>query len=290
MTKLMVGWHGTAVPDSLKKLLDHSDVAGAIWFKRNVESPEQVSRVNEALISRRPDLLIAVDQEGGNVRRLRQGFTDVPAMREVATVEQAYDWGRALGRDLATAGFNMNLAPVLDVDSNPANPIIGQRSFSRDPVTVGRMAVALHKGLASQGVMSCGKHFPGHGDTDLDSHLDLPRLAHQRERLDALELVPFRMAIQAGFPALMTAHIMLPALDPDWPATLSPTIIGGILRTELGFDGLILSDDLEMKAVADRWPIETIMERCAAASVDLALICSDLAKQRRALKALSHLA
>ena len=284
----MVGWHGTAVPDSLKELVDNPHVAGAIWFQRNVESPEQVARVNEALISRRPDLVTAVDQEGGNVRRLREGFTDVPAMRDVSTVEEAYQWGQALGRDLASVGFNMNLAPVLDVDSNPKNPIIGQRSFSRDPVEVGRMAIALHEGLGSQGVMSCGKHFPGHGDTDLDSHLHLPRLAHERERLDAVELVPFRMAIDAGFPALMTAHIMLPALDPDWPATLSPTIIGGILRDELGFDGLILSDDLEMKAVADQWSIETIIERCAAASVDLALICSDLDKQRRALKVLSQ--
>ena len=284
---LMVGFHGTEVSDSLRRLLDEPHLTGVIWFRRNVVSPEQVTRLNAELHRYRPDLLIAVDQEGGPVRRLRS--LDVPAMREVRSEEEAFGWGVFLGRELSALGFDMDLAPVLDVDSNPQNPVIGERSFGSDPFHVATLAVALHRGLLSEGVLSCGKHFPGHGDTCVDSHLELPHVAHDRERLERLEWIPFRAAIDAGIPALMTAHIRMTALDPEVPATLSHRILTGLLRGELGFEGAILSDDLEMNAVAERYAIGELVERCVAAGVDLLLIGHDLEKQRAALEVLSAL-
>jgi beta-N-acetylhexosaminidase len=286
---LMVGFQGTEAPDSLRALLDEPLCTGVIWFARNIQSLEQVARVNEALLAQRPDLLIAVDQEGGPVRRFREGFPDVPAMREVTSDEQARELGRLLAEHLAPMGFNLNLAPVLDVDSNPDNPIIGARAFSRDPQVVAQRALALHQGLLEGGVLGCGKHFPGHGDTAVDSHLALPVLHHSLERLRALELIPFKAAVDADFAAIMTAHILFPALDPDVPATMSRAIIQGLLRQELGFEGLVLSDDLEMKAVAAQHPIETVVARGAEATVDLFLVCAELEQQRRALAALKAL-
>lgn len=283
---LMVGFDGITVPDSLARLLESPLVCGVIWFRRNIASPEQVARTNEALLALRPDLLIAVDQEGGPVRR----FPDmaIPAMREVPTERSAHRWGRVLGAELRAMGFNMNMAPVLDVDSNPDNPIIGARSFGPDPEHVARLGVALAAGLLAEGVCPVGKHFPGHGDTSLDSHLALPTLAHDRARLDAVELLPFRAAIRAEIPALMTAHILIPSLDPEVPATLSLAAIDGLLRRELGFDGVVITDDLEMKAVWDRYPIAEATRRSVGAGVDIVLICHDLEAQKQALEVLQR--
>ena len=287
---LMLGFHGTTVPDSLARLLEAPLVTGVIWFRRNIVDTEQVARVNERLHALRPGLLVAIDQEGGPVRRLREGVTDVPAMRQVQSEDDARAWGHTLGRELRALGFNMNMAPVLDVDSNPDNPIIGERAFSADPERVALLGIALHEGLVAEGVASCGKHFPGHGDTETDSHLELPNVRHGLDRLRAVELVPFEAAIRAGLPSVMTAHVLLPALDPDWPATLSPRVIERLLRQELGYDGVVISDDLEMKAVADRWGIEPLVERCLTASVDPMLVCHELERQQTALRVLESAA
>ena len=287
---LMVGFHGSEIPESLVNLLQDELVTGVIWFRRNIVDTKQVARVNKELRRLRPELLIAVDQEGGPVRRLREGVTDIPAMRQIRGPEDAEAIGGILGRELFALGFNMNLAPVLDVDSNPANPIIGERSFGAKPEWVAELGIALHRGLTAAGVASCGKHFPGHGDTDLDSHLDLPVLPHEMDRLERVELPPFAAAIAAGIPALMSAHILLPALDPKVPATLSPTILKTLLRSKLGFDGLILSDDLEMQAVADRFSVEELTKGCVQAGVDLLLICHEFEKQKCALRVLRTLA
>ncbi len=283
---LMIGWQGTDIPDGLRRLLDEPLVTGVIWFRRNVVDVEQVAAVNERLRRLRPGLLIAVDQEGGPVRRLRDGVTEIPAMREITTVAAAADVGATLGRELRALGFNMNLAPVLDVDSNPDNPVIGARSFGRDPTHVARLAIALHDAMGAEGVAGCGKHFPGHGDTDLDSHVALPRVPHDRARLDAIELVPFRAAIAAGFSAIMTAHVMLPALDPSEPGTLSAPIVTGLLRDTLGFEGTILTDDMEMSAVADRYDPASLATKAAAAGCDLLLWCHREDRQWAALNAL----
>ncbi len=283
---LMVGFQGLDVPDSLARLLESPLVSGVIWFTRNIVSSEQVARTNGALLTLRPDLLIAVDQEGGPVRRFKD--MAVPPMREVSDEASAIEWGRFLGSQLRAMGFNMNMAPVLDVDSNPDNPIIGERSFGSEPGRVARLGLALAQGLIEKGVCPVGKHFPGHGDTAVDSHLALPTLTHQRPRLDAVELVPFKAAIRAELPALMTAHILLPAFDEQAPATLSPSVIDGLLRAELGYQGLVITDDLEMKAVWDRYPIEESTERGLGAGVDIMLICHQLSAQQASLRVLER--
>jgi len=188
---------------------------------------------------------------------------------------------RALGEDtgqrLAAVGFNLDFAPVLDVDTNPENPIIGARAFGQTAAAARDHALAFAAGLAAAGVLPCGKHFPGHGDTDVDSHLALPVLRHDRARLDAVELLPFRGAVAAHLPLLMTAHIVYAALDPDLPATLSSRVVPELLRGELGYEGVVVSDDLEMRAIADRFAPEAIAAGAVAADLDLLLVCRDLA-------------
>jgi beta-N-acetylhexosaminidase len=193
--------------------------------------------------------------------------------------------GELLGRQLAALGITMDLAPVLDVDTNPNNPVIGDRSFGQDPQTVIAQAGAFAQGLGAGGVLRCGKHFPGHGDTDLDSHLALPRLGHDRARLDAVELAPFR-ALCGELDAILTAHVIFEAVAPDQPATLAPRVVRGILRRELGFSGLVLSDDMEMKAIADHFGVEQAAIAAIEAGCDQLLICSRLEWRERAHAAL----
>jgi beta-N-acetylhexosaminidase len=219
--------------------------------------------------------ICAVDQEGGAVARLRAPFTRLPAMRALAATGDLALLRRAgaqTGRECLAAGFNVDLAPVLDCDTNPANPIIGDRAFARDPDDVIRAAGAFLEGLERAGVRGCGKHFPGHGDTDLDSHLALPRLPFDRARLEQVELRPFA-ALAPRLGAIMTAHILFPELDPELPATLSPTIIGELLRGHCGFAGVVCSDDLEMAGVAATFSMAERVRLGLAAGVDLFLVC-----------------
>jgi beta-N-acetylhexosaminidase len=284
---LMIGFQGTEVDGPLARRVSEPMVRGVIWFSRNIVSPMQVARINAELLAIRPDLIIAVDQEGGAVRRLKDGVSFVPPMREVTTVAEAFHYGQVLASMLRPLDFTMNLAPVLDVDSNPDNPIIGSRSFSPDPQRVSQLAIALMVGQRSGGLLSCGKHFPGHGDTTIDSHLALPRIDHGMERLREIELVPFHGAVMAGIEAIMTAHILLPALDSEHPATLSPEVLR-ILREDLGFTGAILSDDLEMHAVSKRYSMDNLIELGLESGIDLFLVCSDGDKQDEAIAALAR--
>jgi beta-N-acetylhexosaminidase len=197
-------------------------------------------------------------------------------MRAVGRADDAelsFALGRLIGRELRAVGFDLNYAPVLDVDTNPDNPVIGPRSFGRTPDVVAWHALAVMAGLGAGGVAACGKHFPGHGDTLQDSHLALPRLEHSLERLENVELVPFKAAIKASVPALMTAHVMFNELDPEWPATMSGLIVRALLRNKLGYDGLVVSDDLEMKAIADHYSLEDVLVRGLNAGVDAFLCC-----------------
>jgi beta-N-acetylhexosaminidase len=195
---------------------------------------------------------------------------------------------RAVAIEIAAIGFNMNFAPVLDVDSNPENPIIGDRAFGADARTAMRFGVAYVRGLQNANVLACGKHFPGHGDTSVDSHLGLPVVSHGRGRIDQVELPPFRAAIGAGIASLMTAHVVYSAIDPEVPATMSRSICGSLLRAELGFEGVLFSDDLEMKAVADRYTIEEAAVEAVWAGCDALLICRDQDAQDRAHEALTR--
>ena len=282
-----VGFEGKSPSREVLELVRRG-VHGVILFARNVEDAEQVAGLVAELkrAAGRP-LLVSVDQEGGRVARLRapQGFTELPPMRalgETGDEGLARAVGVLLGEELRAVGIDQDYAPVVDVDSNPANPVIGDRAFSRDPETVGRLGAALAQGLQSAGVAACAKHFPGHGDTSQDSHLELPCLPHAMERLDRVELAPFRALARAGVAAVMTAHVVFEALDPVRPATLSAKVMR-LLRERVGFDGCAISDALEMKAVADHFPLEEAAPGAVAAGVDALLVCQSAEVQHRAI-------
>lgn len=285
----MVGFPGTTPDDDVRELID-GGISGAILFKRNIDSPRQVASLTHALKSHagRP-FILSVDQEGGRVARLRGApFTSLPPMRElgrardVALAERA---GRLLAFECRAVGFDWDFAPVLDVDTNPANPVIGDRSLHSDARVVAELGVALARGMEAEGVAACGKHFPGHGDTSQDSHLALPKLPHDLKRLRDVELVPFAAWAKAGLSSVMTAHVIFEALDPGLPATMSARVLTGLLRQELGFDGVIVSDDLEMKAIADHFSVERAVVEGVIAGVDLFLVCHHARVQRSAIHA-----
>ena len=286
-----VGFHGRTISDDLSRLLARG-VGGVILFSRNVGQPAEVLETTSSIKRRagRP-VLISLDQEGGKVARLRQGFSEVPSMRalgETGSAALTREVGALIGRELRAVGFDMNYAPVLDVDTNPDNPVIGSRSFGRTPERVSELGVALAAGLESVGIAACGKHFPGHGDTSRDSHLELPRLAHSLERLQQVELQPFAAAVKAGIPSLMTAHVIFEPLDPLYPATMSHAVLHGLLREKMGYDGLVVTDDLEMRAIADHYSVEDTVVRGLNAGVDQFLCCHTAELAQRAIEAVIH--
>ncbi len=287
----VVGFPGTAVDDPLGELIDLG-IAGVILFKRNIESAEQTTALIRNVKDRSGRKFIAaVDQEGGRVARLRgPPFTTLPPMRVVGdskSMDRSEQVGRLLGLEVRSLGFDWDFAPVLDVDTNPDNPVIGDRSFGSDPAVVASLGVALARGLESVGVASCGKHFPGHGDTELDSHVALPILRHEIDRLRHVELLPFRAYAEAGLASIMTAHVIFEAIDPSIPATMSHRAIKGLLRDELGFGGLIVSDDLEMKAIADHFTVDKAAVASFQAGVDLFLVCHNASVQLKAISAIA---
>ncbi len=242
---LWLGFEGTRPPKKLTADIAEGLVGGVIVFKRNLVERDGLldlpatKELNDQLHAAAPDdepLLISVDQEGGRVARVRKPATVWPAMEAMGShgPEVARRVGVAMGTELAALGFDIDFAPVLDVNTRPDNPIIGDRAFSADAHTAASLGVAFAAGLADVGVLACGKHFPGHGDTDTDSHLALPRLPHSLERLRSIELVPFAVAARAGVPMIMSAHVLFSAVDDQVPATLSRTVLGEILRQELG--------------------------------------------------------
>ena len=288
---VVVGFPGRGPDPALEALVDDG-VAGVILFSPNLGSPAETAALVRALKRRagRP-FLAAVDQEGGRVARLRgPPFTALPPLRELgrrgdeALAERV---GRLLAHEVRALGFDLDFAPVLDVDTNPANPVIGDRSFHADAAQVARLGVALARGLEQGGVASCGKHFPGHGDTALDSHLELPSLPHTLERLRGVELVPFGAYARAGLASVMTAHVVFEALDPGVPATMSRAALTGLLRGELGFTGVVVSDDLEMKAITTHFGAERAAVAGLQAGVDLFLVCHAAPVQRRVIQALA---
>ena len=233
--------------------------------------------------------MIAIDQEGGSSRRLTDGFTPVPSMRELARLgsHAVAEAATTTARELRSVGIDFNFAPVVDVDSNPDNPVIGDRSFSDDPALVAELGSIWIKASQDASVAACAKHFPGHGDTSEDSHLELPSLPHDLDRLRRIELLPFVSAVKAGVASIMSAHVLFEAIDSDRPATLSPRVLHDVLRCELGFEGLIVSDDLEMDAIVDRMPIESAAVDAINAGVDLLLCCHREDRQRLVLGALA---
>jgi beta-N-acetylhexosaminidase len=275
---VIAGFAGHAIPVDLQLVAREFDLGGIILFSRNVESPEQVAEIaREAQsLTREVPLWVSVDQEGGRVARLRAPFTVWPPMMTLGRSgdeQLAVRFARVLAAELRAVGITLDYTPVLDILTNPKNPAIGDRALGERAEDVARLGRVLIETLQAEGIAACGKHFPGHGDTAVDSHLDLPLVEHPPDRLEAVELVPFRAAIEAGVAAIMTAHLLIPALDEERPATLSPAVVDGLLKQTLGFGGLVLSDDLDMKAISARYSTADATGAAIAAGCDAVLLC-----------------
>lgn len=278
---LFAGFEGKKVPSGLAKLIEQGRVGGVILFTRNLGDPRHVAGLVSSLRAMAPErapLTVCIDQEGGRVQRLRAPWTQWPPMRELGDIddlELTRAFADAMALELTQLGIGLNFAPVMDVDTNPANPVIGDRSFGADAERVSAHGVAFIERLQALKIAACAKHFPGHGDTHQDSHLALPRLPHDLERLREVELKPFIAAAEAKVAAMMSAHVVFEAVDPKRPGTLSPPVMH-LLREEIGFDGLVFSDDLEMKAIADHYSPKQFVSGALEAGVDALLVCRSL--------------
>ncbi len=276
--RLMVGFDGTTLTGDLKYLIDTIKVGGIILFSRNIEDPQQLKELclsaqDYARAADQPPLFIAVDQEGGEVARLRSPFTEFDGNPSMKGEADAVAFATTTAGELKTMGINMNMAPVMDVAASDGNSIMTGRSFGSDPEWTARLGVTVIDQFQKNGIMAVAKHFPGIGRTTLDSHLDQPFLETDAEALMETDIVPFTAAIEHQVAGIMFSHIVYKGLDPIWPASLSPTIAVGLLRKKYGYTGLILSDDLDMGAIKKYYPLETVITQIMAADVDQALIC-----------------
>lgn len=274
----MVGIPHPVLDPKTRSLLEDLRPGGIILLQRNYTNPEVLSHLCAQLHSLDPENppLIALDHEGGRVHRLASPFTHFPPARllgQAGSVALAHQTGLAMGCELRSVGVDINFAPVLDVLTHAENPVIGDRAFAADPQQVAQLGCALARGLREAGVIPCGKHFPGHGATRIDSHEDLPRDERPKDEIERIDLFPFRCAIAEELEMVMTAHVLYPALDPLFPATLSSTIISGVLRHTLGFRGVVVSDDLEMGAIARHTTITQAALAALKAGADLLLLC-----------------
>jgi beta-N-acetylhexosaminidase len=285
---ILAGIEGKKIDSSMKKMIAEQHVGGIIFYKNNFSDLEgSVRLVNELKKANKGNsapLFISVDQEGGKVSRLPKEFEAIPNADKVGRTgdpELAKEMGVLLSKELNLMGFNMNFAPVLDINSNPKNPVIGSRSFGKDAELVSKMGIAVMKGLHEGGTIPVVKHFPGHGDTSVDSHLDLPIVDKSTKQLETLEWVPFRAAIENGTEAVMVAHILFPLIDPDAPASFSKIIINEQLRGTLGFEGVVITDDMTMGAIADHYGIEEAAVKSVQAGSDILLIAHGYNTERK---------
>lgn len=289
----MVGFEGPGPSKAVLRLIKDFCIGGVILFSRNLQSPAQAAKLCNALQaqSKKMPLLISIDQEGGRVSRLPKGFTIFPGGGRLAACQSTqlvYRVAEATATELRAVGINMNLAPVLDINTNRANPIIGDRAFGASPTLVSTLGLTTVAGFQDNNVVACGKHFPGHGDTAADSHKELPRVPHDLRRLRDVELRPFLHTIRNGLASIMTAHVLYPELDPKEPATLSKRIVTGLLRESMGFKGLVVTDDMEMAAISDFHKPGEAAVKAIEAGVDLILIGHNEAKQLFAIDAVAR--
>jgi beta-N-acetylhexosaminidase len=291
---LIAGFNGHQISPELRSLAKEFGLGGVILFARNVAEPEQVAELSFDAARLVPELpvWVSVDQEGGRVARLKAPFTKWPPM---ATLGRSGDevlaqrFARALAIELKSVGITLDYAPVLDIHTNPKNPVIGDRALAANAEDVARLGRVVVRTLQAEGIAACGKHFPGHGDTSVDSHFELPLIEHPPDRLRAIEFVPFTAAIAAGVATIMIAHVLVPSLDERRPASLSRHVVYDLLRDELKFEGVILADDLEMKAVAAEYAVPDAAVLAIGAGCDGVLVCSgDHDTQAAALEALVH--
>ncbi len=276
--RLMVGFEGLQFNDDLRFLIGELGVGGLILFKINIDTPDQVRRLcadcqRFAKGCGQPPLLIAVDQEGGPVARLRAPFTEFPGNPHMKGLDDARHFGEVTARELKSVGINMDMAPVVDVAPADMSGIMADRVFGSDPAHVSAMGNTVITTLQDQGVMAVAKHFPGIGRTTLDSHLDLPVFRDDPATMEATELPPFAAALQVEVSAVMLSHILYAKIDPRWPASLSPAIARDLLRGRFGYQGVAITDDLDMGAIKRHFDIPTVIGQIMAAEIDIALIC-----------------
>src|SRR6266542_818470 len=290
----IAGFAGHSIPEDLRLVAREFDLGGIVLFARNVEAPEQVAEVaREAqTLAKELPLWVSTDQEGGRVARLKSPFTVWPPMLTLGRSgdeKLAERFARALAAELRAVGISLDYTPVLDILTNSRNPVIGDRALAERAEDVARLGTVIIRTLQEEGIAACGKHFPGHGDTSTDSHHELPIVEHPPDRLERVELVPFRAAIEADVACIMTAHVLIPALDEERPATLSPHVIDGILKRKLGYGGLVVTDDLNMKAISARYSTADAVVTAIAAGCDAVLLCgTDQEVQAGAIEAVIH--
>lgn len=292
---VVVGFDGTAVNAGIRNLIEKYHVGGVILFKRNITDTTQLLNLLNALKAanapNRVPLFLSIDEEGGRVTRMPGELVKMPANGVIGQADNpafSYLVGKYTAMELRAFGFNMNFAPVLDINSNPHNPVIGDRAFGAQPQVVTRLGLQTLWGMLSRGVIPVVKHFPGHGDTSVDSHLGLPSVANGLDRLRNFELLPFREAINNGADAVMVAHILLPEIDPVYPASMSKDIITGLLKNELNFTGLVVTDDMTMGAITENYRIDRAAVQSVLAGSDLVLVCHDYQKELAVLDALKN--
>ncbi len=276
---MLAGINGTKVNENTRRLINQYHVGGFIFFSNNLTDPDQTVQLLNQIKSENAanplPLLLSVDQEGGRVTRLPGDLVNFPTNKEIGSINQSdfsYKVGTLLGKELNEFGFNLDFAPVLDINSNPNNPVIGDRSFGEDPDIVSNLGISTMKGIQSQHIIATIKHFPGHGDTSVDSHLELPVVNKGLDELESLELIPFEQAIKKGADVVMVAHILLPALDSTYPASLSEKVVTDILRKQLDFNGIIMTDDMTMEAITDNYQTGAAAVQAVKAGSDIVLV------------------
>lgn len=289
------GFYGPTLDENILKLVKEDKISGVILFNRNVKDSSQLLSLNNSLKESNKNnklpLFISVDEEGGSVTRMPSDIKRLPTNKYIGSLNNkdlSYKVGEILGEQLSYFGFNMNFAPVLDINSNPNNPVIGNRSFGNNKDIVANLGTSTMKGIQSKNIISVVKHFPGHGDTSVDSHVNLPVVNYDINRLNSFEFVPFKTAIQNGANAVMVGHILLPKIDNKYTSSMSYEIVTNILRKDLGFDGLVVSDDMTMGAITENYSIEEASVKSINAGVDLLLVCQKYENTENVLKALKE--
>lgn len=292
---VIVGIDGLEADQNTLEMIEKYHVGGFIFFKRNIEDINQAQKLLNAIkeVNKKENnipLFLSIDEEGGKITRMPQDFRRLPTNERIGLVNDAdlsHQVGRILGEELNIFGFNMDFAPVLDVNSNPQNPVIGERAFGADPTLVSKLGLATMKGLKEENIISVVKHFPGHGDTAVDSHIGLPKVEHDLKRLESFELEPFNKAIQNDVDGIMIAHILLPQIDQNHPATLSKTIITDILRDQMKYTGVVITDDMTMGAITKNYEIGEAAIQSIKAGSDIILVCHEYKNQIRVINALT---
>lgn len=289
------GFYDTNLDENILKLIKENKISGVILFNRNVKDSNTLlalnNRLKESNKNNKLPLFISVDEEGGSVTRMPSDIKRLPSNKYIGSLNNkdlSYKVGEILGEQLSYFGFNMNFAPVLDINSNPNNPVIGNRSFGNNKDIVASLGTSTMKGIQSKNIISVVKHFPGHGDTSVDSHINLPVVNYDINRLNSFEFVPFKTAIQNEADAVMVGHILLPKIDSKYPSSMSYEIVTNILRKDLGFNGLVVSDDMTMGAITENYSIEEASIKSINAGVDLLLVCQKYENTENVIKTLKE--